>query len=773
MDTTPKPAKIALPLSAYAMQRKTCDRIAGVVAWLVKRSKLEVKPSGGDEHIPAGDIFVFNHFTRFETVVASWLLYRKTGQFCRSVAHHSLFGVHEKFSALLRSVGVVPNNMEGLLPFLAAEVMRGHKVIIFPEGGMVKDRKVQNEKGGFDIFSSTANTRRKHHRGAAVLAVTLDLFKHHIRTLHAAGDVAALEKWRAQLDLESVDLLVARAGKPTNILPGNITYFPIRTGRNWLSRILQRILPDAPQQALEEAIIEGNILLKTTDMDIHFGPPLTAKPELSKGERYTLDEPLAHMGSLASLFDRDKQTAPMAKFMSRETERVRAAYMDAIYRLTTLNINHLAATAIQLLVKEKRFEIPAETFHRVLYVALKRLHAQPHIHLQCSLARPRFYRGLHKGKGRPFKGFMHACESAKLLKLRDGIYKLSHRLEDDFDGADIRLENPVALHTNEAATVPELREALEYAFDHAAQVTEAEMADFFHDDNLRDYHFAWTHYTHRHPQWAPTLSNKESGAPYLLKPRGFRSHKPKLAVVLVHGFTDHPGQLREYASHLEKQGCVVVGVRLPGHGTTPYDMEKHGRVAWRKAVKQGYDIAAAHASRVVLVGFSTGGALALTVAGYKPLEQLAGVVSVATPLKVQDRNMGFLPALMVLRRLTNWIPAIRSHLRFYPAPRSTPGMQYPVKPVESLDELRLLMKELPGYLPHITAPVQILQGTADETVQPVSAEEIFMLLGDISKEKHVLENGPHGLVHLKFGTTWQLIDKFLDICRRGLEQHHG
>ncbi|MCP5405733.1 MAG: alpha/beta fold hydrolase [Pseudomonadaceae bacterium] len=769
-----KPAKVPFVASAYTMRRKTCDRIAHIVAWLIKRSKLGIKPSGGDQYIPEGDIFLFNHFTRFETIITTWLLYRKTGQFCRSVAHHSLFGVHEKFSRLLRAVGVLPNNMEGLLPFLAAEVMRGHKVLIFPEGGMVKDRKVKGEEGGFNVFSSTSNRRRQHHRGAAVLAIALDIFKHHLRTLEAAGDAAALERWRAQLGLESVQLMLTRAHQPTRLLPGNITYFPIRTGRNWLSRLLQRFLPDAPQQALEEVIIEGNILFKRTDMDIHFGPPLLVKPQLSKGEVYTLATPLRHLAALEGLFNREGENGgALAKFIAKESEHIRARYMEAIYGLTTLNINHLVATAIHVLVQKKQFHIEADRFHLALYAALKTLQANPALHLQCSISRPQFYGGLHLGKGRPFKGFIHACTTHKLLKLRDGVYKLSHRLEDEFDDLDIRLENPVALHANEAATVPALREALEHAFEHVP--TPEQLADWQFDDQLRAYRQAWTYFTHRHPQWAPTLSNADAGAPYLLKPKGFRSKKPALAVVLVHGFTDHPGQLRAFGEHLCNLGHVVVGARLPGHGTTPYDMEKHSRKHWQRAVQRSYEIAAAHAHKVAVVGFSTGGAVALTLAGNKAdkLTQLAGVVSVATPLIVQDKNMNLLPLVMLARTLLGWIPAIRAMLRFYPAPRSEPGQQYPVKPVLSLNELRLLMAELPSYLPRITVPVQILQGTADETVDPVSAETIFNGLVDVSREKHMLEGGPHGLLHQNFGATWQLVTDFLKHLASGEGAPHG
>ena len=87
-----------------------------------------------------GQIFPFNHFARFETLVPQYFIYKATGAYCRCVAAHELFDSSERFARVLWGVGAVPNNHPGLLAFLAAEILRGQKVIFFPEGGMMKDR---------------------------------------------------------------------------------------------------------------------------------------------------------------------------------------------------------------------------------------------------------------------------------------------------------------------------------------------------------------------------------------------------------------------------------------------------------------------------------------------------------------------------------------------------------------------------------------------------------------------------------------------------------
>lgn len=48
-----------------------------------------------------------------------------------------------------------------------------------------------------------------------------------------------------------------------------------------------------------------------------------------------------------------------------------------------------------------------------------------------------------------------------------------------------------------------------------------------------------------------------------------RADNPVAGVLLLHGLSDSPYSLRNLAAHLHRKGAWVVGLRLPGHGTTP------------------------------------------------------------------------------------------------------------------------------------------------------------------------------------------------------------
>ena len=222
--------------------------------------------------LETGQIFLFNHFARFETIIPQYFIHQATGAYCRCVAAPELFAGSERFAKFLWSCGAIPSNHPGLLPFLAAEILRGRKVIIFPEGSMIKDRQIAAAPpSGLPPSRGPASAHRQAPRR---LLWSWKVFKKRILSVHEAGDLERLGRWVTALGLPGQDAIIAAASKPTEIVPANITFFPIHTGDNFLRKAAEFFSLDIGEKAKEELLVEGNLLLRYTDMDIRFGQPI-------------------------------------------------------------------------------------------------------------------------------------------------------------------------------------------------------------------------------------------------------------------------------------------------------------------------------------------------------------------------------------------------------------------------------------------------------------------------------------------------------------------
>ncbi|NOY45275.1 MAG: hypothetical protein GXP50_07475, partial [Deltaproteobacteria bacterium] len=175
------------------------DWTARLLGVLERVLRLRIRLNGDPGVLDAGDIFVFNHFARVETFIPPYLIHRHTGAHCSTVAAAELVRATGPLGRYLAALGAVPNDQEGLLAFLAAEVIRGHRVVVFPEGGMVKDRRVLDEGGRYRVYSRTTRERRKHHTGAAVLALAVAAFRRAVRQAEARGDADRIEAWAERL----------------------------------------------------------------------------------------------------------------------------------------------------------------------------------------------------------------------------------------------------------------------------------------------------------------------------------------------------------------------------------------------------------------------------------------------------------------------------------------------------------------------------------------------------------------------------------------------
>lgn len=207
----------------------------------------------------------------------------------------------------------------------------------------------------------------------------------------------------------------------------------------------------------------------------------------------------------------------------------------------------------------------------------------------------------------------------------------------------------------------------------------------------------------------------------------------KQGVLLVHGFTGSPSEMRLLGEYLNKVGYTVLAPRLCGHGTNSAEMAATNWVHWYSAVEDGYYLLKALCSEIYVVGLSMGGLLSLKLASEYPVTKL---VSMAAPIYINDRR---LPLLPVYRLFRNYVPKKRKKMDV----DSLYSVGYDETPLSSLSSLLELIKHVDRLLPAITVPALVIQSRAEHTVLPASAVHIYKTLGSQEKKLIWLEKSGH------------------------------
>jgi len=734
-----------------------------VVSILKRLLSVNIRMHHDEGQVADGEIFLFNHFARFETFIPQYLIYQEDGSYCRSLAAEEFFDEEDGFSTYLLSVGAVPHQYPRLMPFLAGEILRGRKVIIFPEGGMVKDRRVHDQKGRYRIYSRSAKERRKHHTGAAVLSLKVDLLKQSIRNAFNRNDDKSIDNWLNILELEDRNTLQAAAQRKSTIVPANITFYPMRVGDNLLRRGVELFNSGISKRLSEELLIEGNILLKNTDMDIRLGDLIHTEEYWKHWERLVTRRCSNCIKSLDDLLVPNPSKSSMERrYLSARIRRnsmlLRDGYMRGIYEEVTINLSHLASLIIYAHLEKGVEDVDYDAFHRMLYLAVKYAQALPHINLHRSLRNPGAYAELLAGKCEGLDQFINTTSQLELVELEGGRYRFMPKLcaEHDFDV--IRTENMVEVYANEAKPVQGIEAVVEKAVANSANPDAKEIAKFRFSDMQISH--KWDREIFYKPQYLEINLQEtatERSDPFCILPD---NHKD-LGVILTHGFLATPAEVREFGEQLSTHGYPVIGPRLKGHGTSPWDLRERSWEEWLDSVRRAYEIMSAHCSQVCLVGFSSGGALSLLLAS-EQLDGLSGVVTISVPIKFMNKNMVFIPMLHTANKIMSWVPSYEGIMPFRANDKTEhPNINYRSMPVHALFELRQMVSELEERLQDVHCPALVLQADHDPVVDPESANIVMEKLGSRDKRLEIIPSKRHGTLYEDIGDTRKLILDYL------------
>lgn len=202
--------------------------------------------------------------------------------------------------------------------------------------------------------------------------------------------------------------------------------------------------------------------------------------------------------------------------------------------------------------------------------------------------------------------------------------------------------------------------------------------------------------------------------PFMLCPPG-----ATVAVLLVHGFTATPWEMRPLAEFLAEAGIASLAVRLPGHGTTPEDLAGHRWEEWMSACLEGHKLLSKDFQSIYGMGMSTGCLLLLHMA---ERSRFKGLVLFSPYLRVQHW----------LAPYAGWLRWIRPYQE-RPAEVESEGRYYNRRPLAGIHQINRLLKTVRTQLPRINCPVLAFNGEGDQTVEIESGRKLVDALGSSVK----------------------------------------
>jgi carboxylesterase len=194
-------------------------------------------------------------------------------------------------------------------------------------------------------------------------------------------------------------------------------------------------------------------------------------------------------------------------------------------------------------------------------------------------------------------------------------------------------------------------------------------------------------------------------------------------ILLIHGFTGTPSEMRFLGEFLRDKGYTVKGILLKGHGTTPEDMKKCSYRDWIRGAVEGYKSLKQECDEVFAVGLSMGGLLSLYLARNYDIK---GAVALSTPIRIHGRSA----ALDFVEK------NFKTYVLRKPEKKDINIISYDKSPLISVHNLFKLIRYIKANLRYIQKPVLIMQSYRDRTVSPLSANIIYNSIG--SKDKSII-----------------------------------
>lgn len=246
-----------------------------------------------------------------------------------------------------------------------------------------------------------------------------------------------------------------------------------------------------------------------------------------------------------------------------------------------------------------------------------------------------------------------------------------------------------------------------------------------------------------------------------LDPSPFYLNGGSTGILLIHGFTGSPPEMRRVGDYFHAAGLTVSAPLLPGHGASVEEMNRCKWTDWVDHVERAYQELRTRCERVFVAGLSLGSLLTLYLAAHHP--DLAGAIAYSPATWIQD---SLLPFSTIARYLVKTRPKGKDTDLVDPEAEKQVWC-YDSHPVPAASQLYALMRKVRGLLPQLTPPLLIVYSVGDGAIHPTSAQRTYARAGSKDKQILKLEQSGHGIT---VDREWQRV---AELTLSWVKQHGG
>jgi len=209
----------------------------------------------------------------------------------------------------------------------------------------------------------------------------------------------------------------------------------------------------------------------------------------------------------------------------------------------------------------------------------------------------------------------------------------------------------------------------------------------------------------------------------------------EVGILLVHGFTGSPASMRPWAEYLNQRGYTVKVPLLPGHGTTPHDLNLVKWQEWPAKVESDLQELLRTCRKVFICGLSMGGGTTLNIAT-RYSQDLAGIILVNPMIHVK-----FVPHQLAwaISRFQKMRDSVGDDIK-------RPGITeygYDALPAVGVYELLKMLHYTRKRLHDVTAPMLLFHSVDDHTLPVANTEIVMKGVGSRQKQRIELVNSYH------------------------------